>query len=436
MFDKNLREKILKKVNFSKEALSSKKKSVNLLIEKLNTLKKNNDLEIYIGGSYSKNTFLKDDFDVDLFFCFSKNLDDKTMSKVTHNILKKLNIKINLEKGSRDYFSFNYKNIKYDVVPTKKILLDSINNFENTSDISVFHTNYILEKSKKIKNFFDEVKITKLFFKANNLYGAESYIYGFSGYTIELLIIHFKSFENLLKNAKNFEKNEIVDIENKYKTKEEAFKILGNKISNLTIIDPILKNRNSSKALSFENYSKLIFLAQNIKKLEEKHFKIKKINYQKLIDSKKKFSQKNKFKCLTINTDFDFYNSSKDIVGTKFLKLFKKLRAYFLNFEFSIFESDFQIDFKKQKCLYIFIFDKYEITPLKKIKGPSIFLKEECQNFIKKRKNIFFENDSLYSFKKIKKTKLENYLKFNKKEFEKLSSNKMNFIKKIQINLN
>ena len=134
--------------------------------------------------------------------------------------------------------------------------------------------------------------------------------------------------------------------------------------------------------------------------------------------------------------DFDFYNSSKDIVGTKFLKLFKKLKAYFLNFEFSIFESDFQIDFKKQKCLYIFIFDKYEISPLKKIKGPSIFLKEDCQNFIKKRKNIFFENDSLYSFKKIKKTKLENYLKFNKKEFEKISSNKMNFIKKIQINLN
>ena len=109
MFDKNLREKILKKVNFSKETLSSKKKSVNLLIEKLNTLKKENDLEIYIGGSYSKNTFLKDDFDVDLFFCFSKNLDDKTMSKITHNILKKLNIKINLEKGSRDYFSLLIK---------------------------------------------------------------------------------------------------------------------------------------------------------------------------------------------------------------------------------------------------------------------------------------------------------------------------------------
>lgn len=46
---------------------------------------------------------------------------------------------------------------------------------------------------------FDEIKIAKAFCHATGCYGAESYIKGFSGYALELLIYHYKSFQSFVK---------------------------------------------------------------------------------------------------------------------------------------------------------------------------------------------------------------------------------------------
>ena len=436
MLDKKLREKILKEVNFNKEELENKKKIILNLVENLKKVVDENILKINFGGSYSKNTFLKKDFDVDLFFCFEKDLEDKKMSSICYNILKKLNIKINIEKGSRDYFSFEYKKIKFEVVPTKKILLKNIQNFENTSDISIFHKDYLIKKSQKNKELVNEIKLAKIFFKAKNFYGAESYINGFSGHSIELLIVYFKSLENLIKSAKNFSKREIVDIENFYKNEKEVLKkIEKTKLSNLIVIDPILKNRNALKCLSEENYYKFILMCKQIKKLSEKDFKIKKINLENIKKKYKTFSHKNDFKIIFFEFNFIKKKDPKDIIGTKFLKLQKKLKSTFLKNNFRLIIDDFKIDFQNQKCLFIFIFESDKPKKFKKIKGPSIFMKYNYLEFIKKRGEVFLENEFLYSFKINKKINLKKFTKFKKKDFEKLSSNNMKFISDFKIDL-
>ena len=62
-------------------------------------------------------------------------------------------------------------------------------------------------------------------------------------------------------------------------------------------------------------------------------------------------------------------------------------------------------------------------------------MKYNYLEFIKKRGEVFLENEFLYSFKINKKINLKKFTKFKKKDFEKLSSNNMKFISDFKINL-
>ena len=94
--------------------------------------------------------------------------------------------------GSRDYFQINEsKDFVIELIPVIKAT--DPKKAENITDLSYSHVKYI---NKKIKNqkILDEIKIAKAFCYATKTYGAESYINGFSGYSLELLIYHYKSF--------------------------------------------------------------------------------------------------------------------------------------------------------------------------------------------------------------------------------------------------
>ena len=58
----------------------------------------------------------------------------------------------------------------------------------------------LLIRKKKIKGkILDEIRLAKAFCHANGCYGAESYIKGFSGYALELLVYHYGSFQKFVK---------------------------------------------------------------------------------------------------------------------------------------------------------------------------------------------------------------------------------------------
>jgi len=165
--------------------------------EKLSKLVKG---EVFIGGSLAKGTFLRDITDVDIFIRYDY---ERYNGLDLSNILGEEIASLNPERlhGSRDYFRVIFKEVLFEIIPILKI--DKISKAKNITDISPFHVQWVT----KFPELRDEIKLAKIFAKANGFYGAESYIKGFSGYALEILVIHYKGFLNLLKKASRWRKD-------------------------------------------------------------------------------------------------------------------------------------------------------------------------------------------------------------------------------------
>ena len=129
-------EQVLKNVkpeeNEIDEIRSSLDKILEILKKKLLALKI--DAELFVGGSFAKNTLIKKDYyDIDVFIRFSKE-HKKELPFLMRKILSGMN-KVSLVHGSRDYFrvSINPK-LYIEVIPVLKI--SKPEQAENITDLS------------------------------------------------------------------------------------------------------------------------------------------------------------------------------------------------------------------------------------------------------------------------------------------------------------
>ena len=261
--------------------------------------------------------------------------------------------------GSRDYFHIKGKSTTIEVVPVLDIKKPQ--QAINVTDVSPLHTNYIKKHTnKKLQN---EIRIFKKFCKANKLYGAESYIKGFSGYVLEILITHYKSFDKLIKDVRKWEDKTVLDPGNFYKSKNKILNELNpsKKESPLILIDPVQPDRNAAAALGKKVFNKLISLA-------------------KLYDGSEIF-----FKELEVNLkDLKNYiilkatplTGKKDIVGSKLIKTLEKIKKQLELNDFEV--SDY--GWKWEKNAY-FWFKIDKLSKTKKHLGPSLTQKQHLRPF-------------------------------------------------------
>src|SRR3989344_5708124 len=209
-----------------------------------------NGLEVVVGGSFAKDTWLSGNHDIDVFVMFPYEKYKKSdISKLLANRLARYK----LVHGSRDYFQVEYSGFLFELIPVLKI--NSSSKAVNVTDVSPLHTEWVNEN---IKENSDDERLAKLFAKCNNVYGAESYIKGFSGYLLEVLTIHYKGFFNLMKGVSKWRDREFIDTLGHYKDRSDIIsKLNRSKITSLIVIDPVQKNRNIAAAVSSEKYTEI-----------------------------------------------------------------------------------------------------------------------------------------------------------------------------------
>ena len=215
-------KEVLKKVEPEKEDIELIENSLKDFSERfekrLKVLRIN--AEVFVGGSFAKNTVIKkDNYDVDIFVRFDKKYNNREISNLLAKALKPFR-NISRVHGSRDYFKLKIGPTFFiELIPVKRI--KTLKEAENITDLSYSHVKYINKKVKS-KKVLDEIRIAKAFCYANNCYGAESYIQGFSGYSLELLIYYYKSFTRFVSAVIKMDEKVVIDIEKHFRNKQIA----------------------------------------------------------------------------------------------------------------------------------------------------------------------------------------------------------------------
>lgn len=382
--------------------------------------------DIFIGGSFAKKTLIKkDSYDIDIFIRFDKKYKDELLSDLTERILAGNSFRATRIHGSRDYFKVKIReNIFFEIVPVKRI--QNPRQAENVTDLSYSHVNYI-KKRVKSEKLLDEIRLAKAFCYANNSYGAESYVRGFSGYGLELLIYHSKTFIKFIKAVSKLDTNKkiIIDIEKHHKNKDRILMDMNEaKLkSPIVLVDPTYKQRNVLAALSEETFRGFQEACRNFLKRPGKEFFVPKaMNTENIkLDADKKGLE---FVLLKISTD----KQEGDTAGSKLLKFHKHLAEEIGKF-FEIKEKGFEYPDKEGKSGRSFFVVKKK--PLILLTGPMVVQEKHAGRFKEKYKEIFIKNGRLYSKIHVESTLrqfLQEWKQKNRKKMRDMHITYMSFI--------
>ncbi|MCM2325427.1 MAG: CCA tRNA nucleotidyltransferase [Candidatus Woesearchaeota archaeon] len=373
-------EKIKSEIRPDKSVLAEVTRSIAEINDELR--KRGINASCVPGGSFAKNTFLKGDFDIDLFVKFDYSYKDKDISDILANVLRHKNERLH---GSRDYFQFSKGGLNYEVVPVIDVKnpKDSL----NVTDMSPMHVIWVKKKLKK--GMEDEIRLLKKFCKAQGCYGAESYINGFSGHVIDILVIHYGSFLDVLKASQKWKPKVVIDTEKHYKNNVEImFHLNQSKIQGpMILIDPILNTRNAASSLSYEKFAMFKKSASKfLKRPSEDFFEEKTITEAYLRSRFKKVC------ILKIKTE----QGKMDIIGSKVLKAFEYLKTELKKAGFSVKDAGWYWN-KKFSALYWFTFKSDMLPDIREVAGPPTDMKEACKAFKEKYKKTYEKEGKLYS---------------------------------------
>lgn len=215
--------------------------------------------KVEIHGSIAHDTWLANDRDIDVFILLEKKIDKERIKKEVLNRLKeRLNYVFEQRYAEHPYLRATVDKFIVDIVPGFRV-----GEIISAVDRTPLHTEFL---RKHLVGLHDEVRLLKAFLKGIGAYGAEIRTQGISGYAAELLIVHYKSFLNVLK-AFAREKKIFIDFTGSW-GKEKAFEEFKSKI---IIIDPVDRNRNVTANTSDDTFylmklaSKMFLVRPSIK---------------------------------------------------------------------------------------------------------------------------------------------------------------------------
>ncbi|MBN2420832.1 nucleotidyltransferase domain-containing protein [Candidatus Woesearchaeota archaeon] len=348
-------------------------KEIKEVVSKINSELKKNKIkaETVVGGSFAKDTHLVGDHDCDIFVRFDyKKYKETDLSELLEKALKQF--KAERVHGSRDYFQFK-KSLNYEIVPVLKI--NKASEAVNVTDASPLHVAW----SKKHK-MSDEIRLAKAFCKAYKIYGAESYIKGFSGHVLDILTIYYGSFIKLLKASQKWKDKTVIDIQ-KYHD-DALFELNTAKTqSPLIVVDPIQKDRNAAAALSYEAVDVFKKKASEfLKKPSAKFFEKHVMKKEDLKDA--------------LIIDVVPQEGKNDIVATKVLKVIEELERQLKKNDFVI--KSWGWEFAAETFIW-FKLKNEKLSAETIVEGPPVKIEKHAEMFKKAYKSVFEKKGRLYA---------------------------------------
>ena len=350
---------------------------------------KDKGVKAFVGGSLAKGTLVRKEGaqDVDVFVVFDYGEEVLRLEKVLGRM--KLPGKLRKVHGSRDYFQIDCGDILLEVVPVVKN--DDPELAENVTDVSLRHVKYVRDRVKvaggrlKGVNIADEIRLAKVFCRANRCYGAESYVHGFSGYSLEVLVIYFGGFVKFLKGV---QKKRVIDPLKYFRNERNVLEELNaSKLQGpIVLVDPTFKYRNICAGLGFETFGKFVDAANAFLKNPSLEF-----FDRKGVDVEGMKKAKGTFVEIDLKTD----RQEGDIAGTKMRKFLDFFASELVRKQQKVLRKEFDYSgFGKKAKGYLVVEEKNEID----VRGPSVGLEVAAKAF-KKAKGKVFAKKGFWYFK-------------------------------------
>lgn len=313
---------------------------------------------VEFGGSYSKGTWLPDKADIDIFIKFEKSVSEEKFielaKKIGFDSLKKFHPYVRY--SDHPYVEAKIQGTKVNVVPCYDI---EKGQWKSAADRSPFHTQFMLESLTNVMR--DEVRLLKVFLKTIRIYGAEIAKQGFSGYVVEVLILNYGTFENVIKAFANVKPNQIIG--NASKGFDTA----------VIIMDPIDNTRNLAAAISVESIGKFVLACRSFLKKPSISFFRPKMN--------SKISKKNLDNVLVVT--FNFKPRSPDIIWGQIKRAANSLATQMQIEEFNVLRRS-AITNEKTEVALLFLLQSTKISELYNREGPDFYSETYSSMFITK----------------------------------------------------
>jgi len=216
------------------------------LISRINTICKDEGLNIsaILVGSTARGTWLSGEHDLDIFIMFPPEVSRDHLEKNGLYVARKMAAKAQSSEeryAEHPYINAVFDGYEVDLVPAFGVA--SAAEIKSAVDRTPFHNKFVLSR---IQGMEDEVLLLKQFLKGCGVYGSELRTHGFSGYLVELLVIRYGSFMQVLEAAREWKPGTIIDIEKHASIAHD---------DPLVVVDPTDPARNVAAALSLDNLS-------------------------------------------------------------------------------------------------------------------------------------------------------------------------------------
>jgi len=365
----SLLKNVLKKVTPSRE----EEREINSAIETVSKAveKSIGKLSYTLAGSFTRNTWMKDKKEFDVFILFPEYTKRSTLEKKGLEMGRKITSSLKgtsrVAYAEHPYTRAKFKGFAIDIVPCYKV--SSASSIKSAVDRTPFHNEYLARNF--MPGLAKEVRLLKQFLKASGLYGSDARTLGFSGYLCELLILHYKSFKVLLKEASKWEPGEFIDLERHHSLKPKFLN------QPLMVIDPVDPRRNVSAVVSPENFMKFVSASRALLKQPKESSFFRKPPKARPLGKKLKSR-----KTLFLGIEFSSPDVIDDILYPQLRRTANRLAGILKDYEFVPMGWDVFSD--EKKCLILLEMEVWELPNIRKIRGPPVSVKKRSKEFLGK----------------------------------------------------
>ena len=377
-------EPILKQIEPSKEEKIKVNDLSRQLIKILNQMahEKGIKAEAVLLGSVAKGTWLAGKGDIDIFIKFpiSTSLEElKTQGlKLGNKCIEIVEGDAEERYASHPYVTGNLKGYQVDFVPCYDI--NSSHELKSAVDRTLLHTSYIIKNLLPSHN--KEVLLLKRFMEMVGTYGSEFKVGGFSGYLSELLVLQYKSFQEvLIAAATEWKPGYKIDLEGYGTT--DLFE------DPLVVVDPVDKNRNVAAALTLQKMAEFTVAARNFLENPRESFFYPPNLQVNQTDLRSEFSNRG---TKTIIIAFSAPKIPSDALHPQIKKTKKSMVKIMENEDFNVLGSDSWTD-EEKTVIILLEMATWSVPLLKKHVGPEVWDHENSKKFIEKHPEAWIESD-------------------------------------------